>query len=622
MKKLDIHIPCGSSPFHREAVQKVMEALLPSACLTGETPLEPFLPAIGWSAFSTPPYYQSFFLLTPFRTNAFRFFCEMVCRWLLPEQRKNAYLQFAVDFALPSLSSQFFIAGEVVIRIESEKELRLIEKNLPVLKTEIRLGVDSPYHANRILEIKGLTSDEKTALIQDSIASLVRRRPQDFDYDIFSDMQHFLVLCREGFKSERCFKHMSRIICVHYLFRKALRHSYEAFPDRRYVSLKPFCAHLGDKKVLAIALGVSFLRNNEVLEERHLLSAVKELVSEVRAVPGSFLCHTVASDPIKTFYFEIEKISSERFSIEETRVVRYELPTLVKNRIEERMSPLFMPENEEETMRDILSLGQQVKYVRDLPHAIINFHRQTEKRLEFIVVLVRVLTAKTVALTKLLERKTPLLEVHLGRMRILGNLRKKYPKEAAVFRLGIEKSDFLRQDHSLDLYKARQEVAAHLQRLIGEFRDYNGGMLTKETEHLQTLYALLGPNHAQDAFLLENFFYSLSPAVMRSVLPSLPLKKLFLMLLAAQDETPSEHYVTHIDEDKDFYYILLTSRDESFRIPLMEKLTKLAIPHLATAFVSSTKYPCFAICLRRSDPTHERAIRQAVEEVCHQEIMV
>ena len=69
-------------------------------------------------------------------------------------------------------------------------------------------------------------------------------------------------------------------------------------------------------------------------------------------------------------------------------------------------------------------------------------------------------------------------------------LRKKYPKEANIFQLQIDKDPFLRADHSLDLHQARQSIVEELEKVIGEVRDYNGGLISKQ----HALFALLKEN--------------------------------------------------------------------------------------------------------------------------------
>ena len=431
----------------------------------------------------------------------------MVSRWLVPGKRLNATLQFACDFTMPEISDQKFIIGEVMLTVETQRELEQIQKNLPIIENEIRLGVTSLHQASRILEIKGLTADEKTAMIQENISSLVKRRPQDFDYDILSQMQHFLVLAKDEFKRQRNFKHISRIICIHYLFRRALKLSHEVYPDRRYISIKISRELLENKtRIIGIIIGISFLRSNELLQSRHLLSAIHNIIPDARTIDGSFFFNQGRNDSICTFYVEIEREQGQLFTHEQIKQLKAELPREIETRIEKRQSPIFMPHNEEGTMRDILTLSHQLKYVRDIPQVTITFSGQTDNKLEFMVIVLRLLKTGSSQLATILSSKQSALTIFVERKKVVGQLRKIYKKEATVLRVQIDKTPFLRQDHSIDLYKVRQKVSVELRRVLGEFRDFNGGTISKEQELLSSLRMQLGKEAIENSFFLENFF--------------------------------------------------------------------------------------------------------------------
>ncbi len=609
--------------FYTQAIERIMSHMLPPHFFHGEDVVIRFhsqLPIICWTPFSDVPCTLSFFLCCHFRPNAFRFFYEMVSRWLVPGKRLNGLLQFAIDFIMPELGDQKYIGGEVMLRLDTEKELEILQKRLPIIESEIRIGVESNYHANRILAIKGLTSDEKSALIQENIVSLIKYRPQDFDYDILSDMQYFLVLCKEEFKTARDYRHMSRIIAVHYLFRKALRHSMDAYPDRRYISVKLIRARLHNGvQVLGIALGISFLRDNEIFEGRHVLSGIKDLVPDAKEIEGSFFRNHKRSNAPCTIYMEIGKEQNAPITLEEQRLLKEELPLELKNRIEQRLNPIFMPQNEEEIMRHILNLSYQLKYVRDLPQAIINFNQQTEETLEFVVVVLRVLLPKLRSISECFENKPTHLKYTPDRVKTIGSIRKKYKKEASVFRLGIRKAIFLRKDQSVDLYKARLEVARELARIIGEFRDYNGGTISKEAELFKQLRSSLGK---QNAFLLENFFYSLHPPLMRSLLTPEPIKKLFFMLLEAEEEGLPEDQVYQIcvQEDSNYFYLLLIAANSSFHevlLPIIESM-KVSPLQTATCLVPNTHLPCFGLIHRGVGSETTLKLRLAVEQAMNE----
>ena len=575
--------------FYIQAIQRVLMRLFPPGFFSEESVgrFHKQLPALSWSSFGQVPFTLSFFFCGLFRQGAYRFFYEMISRWAIPGKRINVVLQSAFDFAMPDLGPEIYISGEIMLEVTQRKEVEILEKNLPILEKELRLGLLSPYQASRILEARGLTYDGKVSLIQENIISLIHHRPHDFDYDVLTEMQHFLLHCTDSFKDERSFRHLSRIICVHYLFRKALRASLLHFPDRRYINIKLLRAFVNGRRVLGIAIGISFLRDNEILQERHILHAINGLIPRVALVEGSFVAEK------ESIYLEVERKGGISL-FEESRLID-ELSSELKNSIETRLNPIFMPQNEEEIMRDIVTLSGQLRFVRDLPQVIINFNQQTEEQLEFLVICLSIKPVVTH-----LKQKASFLECFVDRVKTVGSLRKKHPKQATVFRLRILKRPFLRQDHSVDLHKARQEVSKELARIIGDFRDYNGGMLSKENELFTHLRELLEETGQENAFLLEDFFYNLTPAVMRSLLPAESLQRLFLLLLETE---LSEDYTIQVLEEDDLY-VVVQAQDASFKDCIAKLVSSL---DAASCFLQSTEHPTF--CLLWRGPSQEQVVK-------------
>ena len=59
-----------------------------------------------------------------------------------------------------------------------------------------------------------------------------------------------------------------------------------------------------------------------------------------------------------------------------------------------------------------------------------------------------------------------------------------------------------------------QVVVSELSRILGEFRDFNGGMISKQNELLTDVRAHLENKGIRyNEIHLENFFYSLAPVI-------------------------------------------------------------------------------------------------------------
>ena len=390
---------------------------------------------------------------------------------------------------------------------------------------ELELGVCSPYHAARILEMKALSMDEKRGLVQERILNVIRRFPALFDYDLFSEMQQFFLKHSDQYFRPRTVREVTQTLSALYMIRKKVLLAHEKCSVRRHVAVKvmrrTLAFPLEQKEALEISVGLNILRENEVFKRGHLIKAIQSLIPEARLVSGSDYQEKNESF-LHLLTLEIEKAGG--FEAEEIADLRLWLPRALKGKIEHLQRSLFMPRNEEEILRHVVTLGRELRFARDLPQVILSFEKQAETHLFFTVILARILLPKMPPIEDVLMASP--LRPKIDRIKQLGMLRKKYPKEAAVFKIELPIPPFIREDHSIDLYKARQRILSQLQELFGEVRDYNGGIISKQNEVFSSLVKMVG---AHDSILLENFFHSLFPLEKRSFLDPKLIKTLFIL---------------------------------------------------------------------------------------------
>lgn len=609
--------PTGTlKQLHCQAVEQMFERVLPPQVFAEAPTTEAirqqqkdffyeFLPLFTWSKFTVDqPCDISFFLICKFRPLVFKFFFDMVTRWLIPGKPLNADLFFAMDFRLPEYGDEIYTAIEISVRVSQVKDMEQIRRNLVGIESDVRLGAESVYQASRIMELKGLSVDQKTALIQEQIAQVIRRRPAVFDQDIFREMQHFLVNCKPEFKAIREYRHMSRIISIAYVFRRELTTRMAQDDKKRHLYLKLFRVKLYSESavrgVLGLCVGVNFLHDNEILESEHILKVVRGFIPTAQMVAGSYLAHFSPGSSLCTQYLELEHADRSLFSLQEQALLRRELPAALKDRITQMMHPIFMSGNEEEVMRNIVTLSKQLKFKRDLPQVIASFEQQTSQHVVFLVILLRVRLADSS-----IEEQLEPMNAEMDRVKQVGFIRKKYPKEAAVFRVQLAKESFIREDFSLDLQKARRQLMEQLMCCVGEVRDYNGGMLSKQNEVLQALRQMSEQAGEQHDFLLENFFHSLMPAVMRSTMEPQSLHKLFLLMLSCLESagSPEEHVWMRQQQDAKAIYMMVAADHESIGDFLAKRVSRLHIAPMQLVSVQLVVYglPCMGFIYKTQD---------------------
>lgn len=491
------------------------------------------LPIVKWSDIDQPVSNLSIILLCKQRKGAGTFFYDLLSRWLTPDINLPVNIFFVADFLFGGIDEIFTVA-EMVVEITSEDVRLEILKNKRIIETEIRLGVSSDFHANRIMQFKGLSYDKKTTMIQEKIASLIQSRSKDFGQSIFSHMQQFLVICSDQFKIQRDYHHISRIISILFVMKKVLSSKIKDFPSKRHVHLKflktKIYSDAGEKEVLGIIVGLNFVKEHEVFDKQHLLKAINVFVPDAIEVSNSFFVDKGTDSQIQTIYFEVEKSSGQDFTFDEIRQLKQDLPLEIKAHIESLTHRIFMPRNEEEIARNILILSRQLKFVNDIPQVIINFDEQTQNDLSFTVILLRILKAKSHSVQELFKLCETSSKFIPDRVKKVGILRRKYLKEANVFKVLLSSKNYRRKDLSVDLNKARIDVIHELNKVFGEVRDYNGGLIYKQNEALVNLKSSLSQSVGYNELLLEKFFYAIRPIEMGVIIPSFSLKSLFLML--------------------------------------------------------------------------------------------
>lgn len=627
-------LPEGNSnnALYRDVLRNNLKKILHEKLFTeaGDSPeilkkqkaqFESHLPFLTSSSTPEDPFDMSFYVLSKCRQDSFRFFYEMISHWLVPGKRLNVLLVYAADFRFPELSSSVYTICEVMIRVQNQDELDQVRRNLPIIEAEVRLGVESAFNAGRILEIKGLSADGKTALILQHITHLAKRLPSDFDQDVVTEMQHLLVICQDEFKAARNFRHLSRIISIKYLFRKAIRQAVKEQPTQRHLSLKLFKSTIrssqgGEKRVLCVVVGLNFLKDKEIFNQKHLLKAIKNYIPNVKIAEHSFFTNRWGAEPICTLYLEIEKKDGKEFSGDEMSVLRKSLPNDLKDSIQHLMHPVFMPRNEEEIMRNILTLSNQIRFLRDIPQVSITFDEQTESNLFFTVILVRVAKPEQISIQDLFKEENTFLTYIPDRCKTVGFLRKKHPKEVTVFRLKFPKEAFLRSNHSVNLFEARQAVVCELVRMVGDFRDFNGGMISKQNELFAKVRKLIGHDLKYNDLLLEDFFYSLMPVIMQSLLQPEAFTNLFLMLLDSMKKgLGNETVKLTLQTTESFVFALALTSQRSVKDEIKRGLSKLHLPsgELANAYVQIYGVHYCGYVYRCDDPARQQNFCAAME---------
>ncbi len=527
------------------------------------------LPIVHWQPCERAPGGYTLYLLCRSLPNydLAHFFSEMVRRFLVTGKQTTILHTKQLTFRFVDAPNESFFVAEIFALVEDDRSFALVQKQISSLAQEIALGAASSHHARHILVTKALTHEHKSTLIHKTIVDLSSRGFTLFGHDVLFEMHYFLLASNDEFKRIRDVRHMCRIICCHNWFRKQLRNSKQT--DRQ-VLVKPMRTNLhfqfGEKHVLGLVITISSLREYEQFEARHILLACQRLIPNCTIIPKSFFCYQSPQDPVYSYYIEIEKQDATPISKAEVDLLKQNLAREIPHSIEQLSHTIFMPYNEEEIMRNILLLSQEIRYVRDIPQMIISFQGQSDALLRFHVTLLRIIKdPDTPSVEALFKKVSELVDFTSGSRKIIGFVRNKHPKEANTFHLECKKSHFMRLDHSVDLSRAREFIQAAILEAIGDVRDFNGGLMSQQNKLLIGIKALLTPDERKEEIHLENLFHSIHPVLMRSLLPPELIKQLFSRFLTLHNERPTTPHPRFSESfEHNAFCIMLCSEDPTF----------------------------------------------------------
>ncbi len=550
--------------------------------------LSQYFPSVQWHLSPVQSDCLTIHLLTETKTeDEVEFtFLKLFKKWLLSGKPLTILSKHTLSFHWDLFQGRSFFLLEIKILLTEAKNIGALEQNLPGLIQTIIACLREKTVAKHILNALPVSIGGKMEIVQKELLYLLQKYGTYFDEGLLKEMSQFLALAPASFCEPRPPRLISKIVASHYVMRAYLQRSINLFPDTRHLQVRYVKIELnfpfGSKPVLGLIINVSILDKHDFLEENHIEQAAKSLVPTIQIVKGSFYAFQGMNDPVRCLYVELEKTDGSNFQKHELNILKKELNEELKRRIETLVPSIFMIRNEEETMRNILILSQELKHLSDLPQVMISLDRQTSSEIFFTVILLRVHKPSQLSIQQKFQQYIPLLRFIPDRVQQVGFLKKNHPKEANVFHLALPKESYLlRADFSVNFYLARQRIVALLNDTIGNFRDYNGGMILKQGELFclfkDSFPTLSEKNHE----LLENFFFALNPIETQATLPLTSLTSLFNLFLEATktDLSKKDHYFLKIEEKNEQLFTLIRTQETSFRDELFSMFSNREFSH-------------------------------------------
>lgn len=572
------------------------------------------LPLLFWDLNNAAPCTLSITVLcqATYTQGTGRFFMDTIAHSLLPGQHLHLTSNRCLAFEFLIEPEKGYFIDEVFVQVNNNKELKIISSNIKRVCEDIRLTLLGVEHARKLVVSKPLSLDEKRMILAENLSSLIKRpltkfsdtifnkthhlilkayyeeksglpeylstyledKQEIFDSNIFKEMQDFILLFEKNFACERNIKHLNRTLSYLYFFRKIITYTILTTPKKRYFSFKLMPTHLKKNgqsiPVLAIIIGTNLIDDYETLDEKRVLLAVEKFVPNCTAVSNFFESKELQRQRIRTLYLEIQKIDGSIFTQKEVKELKKQLPKEIKTCIHHSSPFLFSQPNEREVMRNILILSKYLDQYRDLPLVIIILQGETKKCISFTVILVSIEKQQCV----MKFHSNPYFKIKSHLKKTIGILNQRHLKKANIFEIELKKDQISSEESSNYLLLAREKLITYLKQNIGEFQDFNGGMIVRQYTTLSELKSLA--REKSESFLLESFFYSLTPIYMQCLIPSNVLYYGFILILdASKKYTVDRDHAINFQFYNTYLFIVVLAKDTNYIKKIKEEARAL-----------------------------------------------
>lgn len=485
------------------------------------------------------------------------------------------------------------------------RRLKLIEiENLDQLKKTISVSFHPTFHA-----------------VYEKITKWLARFPNSIDKVIHQNLVIFYLLAAKKYLDHRTPAHLFRLNISIHAMQKKLLHSMTFSPHLRHLEVRWIPTKLifpfSTKPVLGCLIGFNVLDRYELFDEENIILALKKYMPQLRLVKESSYHHTSQHKNLKMFYFEIEKKDGTPFSLIEQNLLKTNLEEKAKKSIQPLSPTVFMRHNDEENYKNILVLSQEIEEFTDIPQAYIAFDHQTGKEIVFRVILVYITPFHHFSLKEHFSNCKFVSE----RVRVVKYIENQ-PIEAHIFRIHLPRdSSFLRSDGSLNFYAARQKVATLISSAIGEFRDFNGGILDKQQEVLHEFKDNFPEITEKDSELIETFFYALTPLEKQVVVKVEVLSKLFSYFLKNHSSKLLKgSYLFEIYPDENETFIIVHADDSSLISPIATFMLEQSLIELDITynFMETMEGVFFNCRISQDDKKSEASFIHSLQEILHE----
>lgn len=387
-----------------------------------------------------------------------------------------------------------------------------------------------------------------------------------------------LATAHPEFRSEHSPFFLTKLINTFCAFESKIASLQGSAPQQGALYFRLFKEKEKGSSTLGIAVTLQVSGNTEFLSQERLLQAVLHIVPGVQSLPSRGYQYRDEQNGLLFLYQEIEKKRGRGFTQSDVQQLNKLLPKELEESVEYYSPSLFLIRNEEEIFRNIVQMSRELNTPEDSPQVTISFQEQTRKgRLRFSVVIVRLVTSLSPSLTELGHHLPQTIALTLEMSSEIGSLQTSQIKQGNILTFEVDSALFARKNCAIDLREARQYIFKALELMIGPFRDFNGGLFSKQHKQLKAIQEIV---ESTEKSFLESLFYSFTPSLFQTFILPEAGKACATLFLEAKNASlsPSKPYEILKHHEPAFSLIVIKTGDEHLKNNLVREITNFSFP--------------------------------------------
>lgn len=522
--------------------------------------------------------------------NIRKLFLEFLELNLIPGSQLLILSTLFFYFRLPDVSDEDFSYLQVNLSFSLETELsEAIDNFEQRVKYPFLLGLESPDFMKSIIELSFGDRDEKVMKIQHQLAHILKRFPSWKKSGTIPFLRNSLCCMEKQFIFLREVNHLAKaILWIYFIDRKLQR---EGIKNKalRHIRFRLMPSVLnygfGKKTVLSICFGVTLFNEKEAFQNHVIEKIISQKLPALSLVSNSYFFPPNQHERRRVSYFEIERKDGKGITSEDVKLIKRIFFQELKFSIPSLIPSLKISKNEEEIMKMILHLSNEATSIKDIPQVSINYDHHDENLISFRVLIINI---EPMGEESLFSKIANLAMVHVEpeREQIIRYMEDGTIKKVYVFRVMLRDAQTIDKKNSSGfLYFSRQKIVRFIRNSIGDFRDYNGGMIEKQKEYFDLFsHSFQGLN--QDySLLIENYFFSLNPIEAQVSNYFDDLRSLFALLITIYNQPTSGDLVYKRGETESVFFIVFKIQDSPQSQKLIKKLNISNKKNIFSSFI-------------------------------------